>query len=120
MKDEDLNRVSNYIDEHTKATGESLFALVNNAGVSSCGALEWGKIEELQSVLDVNMNAGIKITRYFIPQLVKTYESRIITITSAITHGAIPLMSSYGISKVNHCTRNLVTKFSFLNYFRLE
>lgn len=101
LKDEDLMFVSGEIKKHTESTGEVLYGLVNNAGISSVGLMEWGHIDELESVLSVNCYAAMRITLHFIPELIKTHGSRVISITSAITVWAIPMMSAYGLSKVS-------------------
>ena len=99
--DEDRNCVLKHIQDHCDETGESLYALVNNAGISAVGAIEWGEEEDLQTVLDVNLYGSIGTTRHFIPLLVKSPGSRVIALTSYITAAGVPLMSSYGISKVS-------------------
>lgn len=98
--DEDRNCVLKHIEGHCDETGETLYALVNNAGISGIGAIEWGEEGHLQTVLDVNLYGSIRTTCHFIPLLVKSPGSRVIGLTSYITAAAVPLMSAYGVSKV--------------------
>lgn len=99
--DEDRNSVLKHIEKHCDETGEFFYALVNNAGVSSTGAIEWGDEEEVKKILQVNLYGSIQTTRHFIPLLVKCPGSRVIAMTSYLTTAGVPLMSSYGISKVS-------------------
>lgn len=101
----DIENAVKVIERHCEETGELLHGLVNNAGISTVGAIEWGRIEDLQKILDVNLYGTIEVTRQFIPLLRKSPDARIIAMTSYITSAASPLMFSYGVSKVSECVR---------------
>lgn len=99
-KTSDIINARQLIEKHCEETGEMLHGLVNNAGISTVGPIEWGRIEEFQKILQVNLYGAIQVTRQFIPLLRKTPDARIIAMTSYITSAVSPLMSAYGISKV--------------------
>lgn len=80
-------------------SSESLFALVNNAGVATLSELEIGTdLNELMKPLDVNLIGMIKVTRKFLP-LIRQSKGRIVNIGSM--GGLIPAPHSffYSISK---------------------
>lgn len=96
----DTLSVYKHIEQHTKETGETFFALVNNAGVSGFGLFEWGSMEkDIKPVVKINLESSILVTRTFIPLLRKTKGARIINMTSYVTHVSVPFVSTYCISK---------------------
>ncbi|MFC1960844.1 SDR family oxidoreductase [Chloroflexota bacterium] len=86
------------VDTVAKHTGNRLYGLVNNAGVSLNGPLELIPVENIRQVMDVNVLGLLAVTKAFIP-LLRCGSGRIINISSG--HGllAVPDKSVYAASK---------------------
>lgn len=116
LKDDEIASVRGKIATFCEETGTQLFSLINNAGVATFGPIEWGDGSQMKHVFDVNTWATINLIRNFIPQLVKSESSRVIYISTLNDIGAIPIMSSYFLSKVDYLTRveHLHRQFLFI------
>jgi NAD(P)-dependent dehydrogenase (short-subunit alcohol dehydrogenase family) len=84
--------------------GETLFGLVNNAGIAVAGPLLYLKIDELRHQLDVNVVGQIVVTQAFAPLLGadssrKGDPGRIVMISSVGGKNASPFMGPYNASK---------------------
>ena len=77
----------------------STFNLVNNAGVSLNGPLEILPLEDIESLIRVNVTGLLAVTRSFIPLIRKTSGS-LINISSGHGLMAIPDKSAYAASKI--------------------
>lgn len=83
---------------------ESLFALINNAGISLSGPIVFQPLDEIRKTMEVNFFAVIRVTRAFLPLLGMTAEKverpgRIINIGSVSGTMTAPFMSAYSASK---------------------
>jgi 3-oxoacyl-[acyl-carrier protein] reductase len=79
--------------------GQIPFAIINNAGFRMDNLLVWMSKEEWQSVLDVNLAGFFNITKIFLPFMIKKRQGRIINITSAAAHAAVPGQTNYSAAK---------------------
>jgi NAD(P)-dependent dehydrogenase (short-subunit alcohol dehydrogenase family) len=84
--------------------GETLFGLVNNAGIAVAGPLLYLKIDELRHQLDVNVVGQLVVTQAFAPLLGadtsrKGDPGRIVMISSVGGKNANPFMGPYNASK---------------------
>jgi len=84
--------------------GETLFGLVNNAGIAVAGPLLYLKIDELRQQLDVNVVGQLVVTQAFAPLLGadtsrKGDPGRIVMISSVGGKNANPFMGPYNASK---------------------
>ena len=84
--------------------GETLFGLVNNAGIAVAGPLLYLKIDELRHQLEVNVTGQVIVTQAFAPLLGadrsrKGPPGRIVNITSVGGKNANPFMGPYCASK---------------------
>jgi NAD(P)-dependent dehydrogenase (short-subunit alcohol dehydrogenase family) len=93
--------------------GETLFGLVNNAGIAVAGPLLYLKIDELRHQLDVNVTGQVIVTQAFAPLLIENRDAqglprrsaegakpgRIVNITSVGGKNANPFMGPYCASK---------------------
>jgi len=84
--------------------GETLFGLVNNAGIAVAGPLLYLKIDELRHQLDVNVVGQLVVTQAFAPLLGadtsrKGEPGRIVMISSVGGKNANPFMGPYNASK---------------------
>ena len=57
--------------------------MVNNAGVTSVGLIEWMSFDEFKRMADVNLWGLIDVTKTFLP-LVKKAEGRVVNISSML------------------------------------
>ncbi len=57
--------------------------MVNNAGVTSVGLIDWMPFEEFKQMADVNLWGLIDVTKTFLP-LVKKAEGRVVNISSML------------------------------------
>ncbi len=82
-----------------KAVGEAgLAGLVNNAGISVAGPLEFLPIAELRAQLEVNVIGQVAVTQAFLPMLRKA-RGRIVNMGSIAGRSATPFVGAYCASK---------------------
>lgn len=76
--DEDVNSVV----EEIKISGLVFWALINNAGISSNGKIEWGHgIDQFDMQYKVNVLGTVRVTKACLPQLRK-WRGRVINMSS--------------------------------------
>jgi NAD(P)-dependent dehydrogenase (short-subunit alcohol dehydrogenase family) len=114
-KDEDAERLRervtpvklDVVDEESIATArreveeaapDGLAGLVNNAGVSVSGPVEFIPLEELRRQLEVNVIGQVAVTQAFLPAI-RRARGRIVNVSSVGGRVALPLMSPYNASK---------------------
>ncbi len=73
--------------------------LVNNAGYGLSGKFEKYSAQEHADMLHVNMISLTKLTRLFLPELLKQPAGYILNIGSSASYQAVPLLSAYAASK---------------------
>lgn len=78
--------------------GEELWGLVNNAGLSTFGDIEWMPMDTVRRIVEVNLLGQIAVTKAFLPLLRKS-KGRVVTITSGLGRMAVPTRSAYVVSK---------------------
>ncbi len=81
-----------------EAAPAGLAGLVNNAGVSVGGPLEFVAIDELRRLLEVNFIGQVAVTQAALPALRKARE-RIVNMTSIGGRLATPFLGPYSASK---------------------
>jgi NAD(P)-dependent dehydrogenase (short-subunit alcohol dehydrogenase family) len=83
----------------TEAVGErGLAGLVNNAGISITGPLEFIPIDELRRQLEVNLVGQVAVTQAFL-SLLRKARGRIVNISSIGGRIALPFVGPYAASK---------------------
>jgi NAD(P)-dependent dehydrogenase (short-subunit alcohol dehydrogenase family) len=114
-KDEDLERLDalheritplrlDVADESSVAAAKAhvgdraLAGLVNNAGISVTGPLEFIPLDELRRQLEVNVIGQVGVTQAFLPGI-RAAPGRIVYIGSVGGRVALPLLSPYNASK---------------------
>jgi uncharacterized protein len=73
--------------------------LVNNAGYGLSGRFEKYSVQEHTDMLRVNIITLTKLTRLFLPSLLKQPAAYILNIGSTASYQAVPLLSAYAASK---------------------
>ncbi|NHK27674.1 SDR family oxidoreductase [Parvularcula flava] len=79
--------------------GASLFAVVNNAGISVTGPIERVPDADWRAQFETNVFGVMNVTRAVLPQMRATGEGRIVNISSVTGRLAPPFMGVYAASK---------------------
>ena len=84
--------------------GETLDALVNNAGVAVAAPVRYLALEDLERQIDINVYGPIRVIQAFVPMLGADHErkgapGRIVNMSSVAGKIASPFMSPYAMSK---------------------
>ncbi|KAH3872372.1 hypothetical protein DPMN_035588 [Dreissena polymorpha] len=64
-----------------KIGDNSLWALVNNAGIAIFTEIEWCSVSQFQRVLDVNVMGVVRVTKVFLP-LLRSAKGRVVNVAS--------------------------------------
>ena len=75
-----------------------MWAVVNNAGIGFPGPIEWQTVEEMKTVVNVNLWGMVSVTKAFLP-LLKITKGRIINVASTSGRVATPFAAAYCMSK---------------------
>jgi NAD(P)-dependent dehydrogenase (short-subunit alcohol dehydrogenase family) len=78
--------------------GQSLDALVNNAGIAIAAPLEDLPVDELRRQLEVNVVGQLAVTKQLLPAL-RAARGRIVIVGSIAGRSALPFLGAYAISK---------------------
>ncbi|MES2801161.1 MAG: SDR family NAD(P)-dependent oxidoreductase, partial [Bdellovibrionota bacterium] len=70
-----------------------------NAGVAMAGPIEYQKFSDIQSMLQINVVAVIKMTQVILPFLKKAEQGRIVNISSVSGQNGTPYLGVYCASK---------------------
>jgi NAD(P)-dependent dehydrogenase (short-subunit alcohol dehydrogenase family) len=79
--------------------GETLFGLVNNAGIAVPGPLLYLPLEDFRRQLEVNLTGQLIVTQAFWPLLKGKTPGRIVMISSVSGRNAAPFVGAYSASK---------------------
>lgn len=85
--------------EIVKGKTNTLHALVNNAGISSGGYIDWITTESMRNMMDINFFGHVAMTKAFLPLLITKRNSRVINICSVAGFISPPSGSAYCASK---------------------
>ncbi|XP_068213787.1 D-beta-hydroxybutyrate dehydrogenase, mitochondrial-like isoform X2 [Palaemon carinicauda] len=77
---------------------EVLWGVINNAGLSTFGAVEWVPMSTYRKLAEVNIFGHISVTKVFLP-LIRKSKGRIVNVTSVEGRMAGPLVSAYDLTK---------------------
>ncbi len=91
-----IKTASQQIKEAVSETG--LGGLINNAGISGGGPLEFIPIADLRNLLEVNVIGQVMVTQAFLP-LLRQGKGRIINMSSISGRLALPFVGPYSASK---------------------
>jgi len=70
--DSDVLNAYNIVSRQCSERQCKLWAIVNNAGVMTCGLIEWGLIKEFDRVFQINVFGYSRIIRQFLPLIRKS------------------------------------------------
>ncbi|CAF1007193.1 unnamed protein product [Rotaria sordida] len=94
-KQEDIDATFELVQGKTN----TLHALVNNAGISTSGFIDWVTIESMRKIMDVNFFGHVAMTKKFLPLLIAKRYSRVVNICSVFGIIGVPMKSAYSASK---------------------
>jgi NAD(P)-dependent dehydrogenase (short-subunit alcohol dehydrogenase family) len=95
----DADSITSARAEVEEAVGDAALAgLVNNAGISVTGPVEFIPIDELRRQLEVNLVGQVAVIQAFLPAL-RAARGRIVNISSIGGRIALPLLGPYAASK---------------------
>ncbi|CAK8691358.1 unnamed protein product [Clavelina lepadiformis] len=75
-----------------------LWGIVNNAGASAFGEIEWSSIDLYKKVMDVNLWGMVRCTKAFLPQIRRS-KGRVVNMASGLARMMAPSRSVYAVSK---------------------
>lgn len=84
--------------KHIKLHSTGLWGLVNNAGWSTFGDVEWVPMDIYRKIADINI-FGLLLALKKITPLIRSSKGRIVTVTSGLTRGPAPNRSAYVLTK---------------------
>lgn len=94
-KDNNIEKLFNYIE-----TNEiSISTLINNAGMGSFGDFKDINWEKEEALLDINIKALTKLTKYFLPKIMELKNGGILNVASTAAFCSGPRMAVYYASK---------------------
>jgi short-subunit dehydrogenase len=79
--------------------GRGIHTLINNAGFGIRGAFVNEDPARVESLLQLNVLALTRLTREFLPDLIRTGEGALVNIASTAAYQPLPNMAIYGASK---------------------
>jgi len=79
--------------------GQTLFGLVNNAGIAVPGPLLHMRIEDFRHQLEVNLTGQLIVTQAFVPLLDGPAPGRIVMMSSVAGRNASPFTGAYNTTK---------------------
>jgi NAD(P)-dependent dehydrogenase (short-subunit alcohol dehydrogenase family) len=94
----DVTRPEEVVAAGAEVGDEPLAGLVNNAGITRCGPLEFVTIEELREQFEVNVIGQVAVTQAFIGALCVGH-GRIVNVGSMAGRVATPITGPYAASK---------------------
>lgn len=86
------------IHEWTRSLGFQVDVLINNAGFGGYGRFDKMPSENIQAMMQVNMQALVLLTRFFLPEI-KSRKGGIIQIASTAAFQPLPYLALYAATK---------------------
>ncbi|KAM9037948.1 D-beta-hydroxybutyrate dehydrogenase, mitochondrial-like isoform 2-T5 [Sarcophilus harrisii] len=94
----EVNKAIETIQNHLKEPSKGLWGLVNNAGVSTFGEVEFTSLETYKEVAEVNLWGTIRTTKASLP-LLRRAKGRVVNISSVLGRTASAGRSTYCVTK---------------------
>nr|XP_046226851.1 D-beta-hydroxybutyrate dehydrogenase, mitochondrial [Scatophagus argus] len=96
--DEQVNQAVEYIRDNLADSERGLWAVVNNAGVSTFGEVEFTSMDTYKQVSEVNLWGTIRVTKAVLP-LIRRAKGRVVNLSSMYGSMGNVMRSPYCISK---------------------
>ncbi|XP_011721359.2 D-beta-hydroxybutyrate dehydrogenase, mitochondrial [Macaca nemestrina] len=95
---EEVEKVVEIVRSSLKDPEKGMWGLVNNAGISTFGEVEFTSMETYKEVAEVNLWGTVRTTKSFLP-LIRRAKGRVVNISSMLGRMANPARSPYCITK---------------------
>uniref|UniRef100_A0A3Q3VXG0 Uncharacterized protein n=1 Tax=Mola mola TaxID=94237 RepID=A0A3Q3VXG0_MOLML len=96
--DEQVSQAVEFIKDNLADAGKGLWAVVNNAGVSTFGEVEFTSIDTYKQVSEVNLFGTIRVTKAILP-LIRRAKGRVVNLASMYARMGNIMRSPYCVSK---------------------
>ncbi|XP_068604097.1 D-beta-hydroxybutyrate dehydrogenase, mitochondrial [Brachionichthys hirsutus] len=96
--DEQVNQAVAFIKDDLADSERGLWAVVNNAGVSTFGEIEFTSLDTYKQISEVNLWGTIRVTKAVLP-LIRRAKGRVVNVSSMYARMANRMRSSYCVSK---------------------
>ncbi|KAM9827596.1 D-beta-hydroxybutyrate dehydrogenase, mitochondrial [Neosynchiropus ocellatus] len=125
-----VERAVDYIQENLEDSESGLWAVINNASLSTFGEVEFTSMDTYKQVSEVNLWGTIRVTNAVLP-LIRRAKGRVVNLSSVYGRMGNAMRSSYCVSKygveafsdcLRHEMKNWGVKVSIveLGYFKLS
>ncbi|XP_063237299.1 D-beta-hydroxybutyrate dehydrogenase, mitochondrial-like [Bacillus rossius redtenbacheri] len=94
--DDEVKDAVEYVRRHLPPNG--LWGILNNAGWSTFGHVEWVPIDICKRIMDINVWGTIRVTQGFLP-LLRQSKGRVVNVASGLGRQCAANRSTYGITK---------------------
>ncbi|KAG8445106.1 hypothetical protein GDO86_010031 [Hymenochirus boettgeri] len=94
VMEEEVDKCVEIIQDHKKG----LWGLVNNAGISTFGEVEFTSMKTYKEVAEVNLWGTVRVTKACLP-LIRRAKGRVVNVSSMLGRMANPARSPYCITK---------------------
>ncbi|XP_041067214.1 D-beta-hydroxybutyrate dehydrogenase, mitochondrial [Carcharodon carcharias] len=107
--DEEVRQAVDFVKTQLKEPEKGLWGVVNNAGISTFGEVEFTSVEHYKEVVDVNLWGTVRVTKAFLP-LIRRAKGRVVNVASMFgrmgkaSHSAY-CISNYGVEAFTDCLR---------------
>ncbi|XP_077146484.1 D-beta-hydroxybutyrate dehydrogenase, mitochondrial-like isoform X1 [Ranitomeya variabilis] len=95
---EEVTQAVEFLAKNLEDPHKGLWGLVNNAGISTFGDIEFTSLDTYKEVAEVNLWGTIRVTKAFLP-LVRESKGRVLCMASMFGRMGCPSRSSYCVSK---------------------
>ncbi|XP_069831178.1 D-beta-hydroxybutyrate dehydrogenase, mitochondrial-like isoform X2 [Dendropsophus ebraccatus] len=96
--EEDVTQAVEFVKKNLEDPEKGLWGLVNNAGMSTFGEVEFTSIDTYKQIAEVNLWGTIRVTKAFLP-LIRQSKGRVVCMASMFGRMGCPSRSSYCVSK---------------------
>ncbi|XP_019388492.1 PREDICTED: D-beta-hydroxybutyrate dehydrogenase, mitochondrial-like [Crocodylus porosus] len=96
--DREVAQAVEFVKKKLKEPEKGLWSVVNNAGVTTFGDVEFTRLDKYREVVDINLWGTVRVTQAFLP-LVRRARGRVVNVSSMYGRISSPSRSCYCISK---------------------
>ena len=83
----------------TEGAGLTVDILVNNAGLGQYGAFQSNPIDQEISQISVNCEAMVRLSRFFVPRMVRRRRGWVLVLASTASFQPVPYLTTYAATK---------------------
>ncbi|XP_059587265.1 D-beta-hydroxybutyrate dehydrogenase, mitochondrial [Alligator mississippiensis] len=96
--DQEVAQAVDFVKKKLKEPEKGLWGVVNNAGVTTFGDVEFTHLDKYREVADINLWGTVRVTQAFLP-LVRRARGRVVNVSSMYGRIVSPSRSCYCVSK---------------------